>query len=121
MNGRSDQDPGSAQADRPLTLSDFLVTGVVVRDVDQDGDADLLVQGGTPIIVVDGEIQARAAGETLDPLIVIDGVIQSESASLADLRAMDIEHVEVIKGDLALESYGEAGRNGVVHITTKKE
>lgn len=112
---------GPPAAPRPLTINDIQVAGVVVSDIDQDGEADVLVRHGTPIIVVDGEIQGRAAGETPDPLIVVDGVIQSEGASLSDLQALDIEHVEVIKGDLALESYGEAGRNGVVHITTKKD
>ena len=103
-----------------LTINDFVVTGVVVSDVDQDGEADVLVRHGTPIIVVDGEIQGRAAGETLDPLIVIDGVIQSEEVGMSNLQALDIEHVEVLKGSLAREKYGEAAKNGVVEITTKK-
>ncbi|WP_420449226.1 TonB family protein [Candidatus Palauibacter sp.] len=67
--------------------------------------------GGTPVIVIDD------SGET--PLIVIDGVIQSEGASMSDLGALDIDHVEVVKGPQAVELYGERARNGVVEITTK--
>ena len=111
---------GPAAPPQQLTINDFVVTGVVVSDVDQDGEADVLVRHGTPIIVVDGEIQGRAAGETLDPLIVVDGVIQAADVALADLRALDIEHVEVLKGTLAREKYGEAARNGVIEITTRK-
>ena len=51
---------------------------------------------------------------------MIDGVIQSEEVGLSNLRALDIAHVEVMKGDLAQEKYGEAARNGVVEITTRK-
>ena len=62
---------GGAPADRPLELSDLLVTGVVVTDLDHDGATDVYVRraypGTTPIIVVDGEIQGRPAGERWIP------------------------------------------------------
>ena len=32
---------------------------------------------------------------------MIDGVIQSESAPLSDVRALDIDHVEIMKGAAA--------------------
>ena len=67
--------------------------------------------GSTPVIAIDD------SGDT--PLIVIDGVIQSEGASMSDLGALDIDHVEVVKGPRAVELYGERARNGVVEITTK--
>ncbi|MXX67917.1 MAG: TonB family protein [Gemmatimonadales bacterium] len=53
------------------------------------------------------------------PLVIVDGVIQSEGTSMADLRALDIDHVEVIKGPKAVELYGERATNGVIEITTK--
>ncbi|MDE2877683.1 TonB family protein [Candidatus Palauibacter soopunensis] len=53
------------------------------------------------------------------PLIVVDGVIQSEGTSLEDLRSLDIDHVEIIKGPKAVELYGERATNGVIEITTK--
>ena len=101
-----EQDGASSPADRPFTVSDILVTGVV-KDLDHDGVAE--------VILVPGAVDEPG------PLIVIDGVIQSNDVALSDLEALDIDNVEVIKGTLAIESYGEAGRNGVIHITTKKK
>ena len=36
------------------------------------------------------------------------------------LAPSDIESINVIKGEKALEEYGEKGKNGVIQITTKK-
>ena len=74
-----------------------------VLDVDEDGAPDVLVRPATDEA----------------PLIIVDGVIQSEGTSLGDLQALDIDHVEIVKGDRAIEMYGERARNGVVEITTK--
>ncbi|MYC86876.1 MAG: TonB family protein [Gemmatimonadales bacterium] len=60
-----------------------------------------------------------SVGDEGAPLIVVNGVIQSEGTSLGDLQALDIDHVEVIKGAAAIELYGERATNGVVEITTK--
>ncbi|WP_420442111.1 TonB family protein [Candidatus Palauibacter sp.] len=74
-----------------------------VLDVDEDGAPDVLVRPATDEA----------------PLIIVDGVIQSEGTSLGDIQALDIGHVEVVKGERAVELYGERARNGVVEITTK--
>ena len=103
-----EQDDGAPPADRPLKITDFVVTGVV-GDVDQDGGGVLYVRPRTALDPT-----------ALDPMIVIDGVIQADDVAFSELGALDIEHVEVVKGDAAIERYGEAARNGVVHITTKK-
>lgn len=56
------------------------------------------------------------------PLIVVDGVIQSQSfgASSADLEAMDIESIEVVKGAAAASLYGSRAQSGVIQIRTKR-
>lgn len=56
------------------------------------------------------------------PLIVIDGVIQSQSfgAASADLEALDIESIEVIKGAAAASLYGSRAQSGVIQIRTKR-
>ena len=53
------------------------------------------------------------------PLIIVDGIMLSEGRSMEDLQALDIDHVEVIKGPRAIELYGERASNGVIEITTK--
>ena len=52
------------------------------------------------------------------PLFVVDG--QRLVDDSVDLNPSDIESVEVFRGELALKQYGEAARNGVVVITTKR-
>lgn len=56
------------------------------------------------------------------PLIVVDGVIQSQSfgASSADLEALDIESVEIVKGAAAASLYGSRAQSGVIQIRTKR-
>ena len=56
------------------------------------------------------------------PLIVVDGVIQSSSfgASSADLEAMDIESIEVVKGAAAASLYGSRAQSGVIQIRTRR-
>ena len=59
-----------------------------------------------------------------NPLIVIDGVVQEKldlnKLGEASLNPDEIATVSVIKGDAAIKKYGDAGKNGVVEIITKK-
>lgn len=52
------------------------------------------------------------------PLFVVDGKQLADDR--VDLNPGEIESVEVFRGALALQQYGEAARNGVVVIKTKK-
>ena len=56
------------------------------------------------------------------PLVVVDGVILSSSfgASTADLEALDIESIEVVKGASAASLYGSRASNGVIQIRTRR-
>ena len=56
-----------------------------------------------------------------DPLIVLDGVIQPRDLDLSSIDQDNIDRVEVMKGEAAIERYGERAADGVVIITTKKE
>ncbi|WP_430810447.1 MULTISPECIES: TonB family protein [unclassified Carboxylicivirga] len=49
------------------------------------------------------------------PLFIVDGRKQKE----ANVNAENIDKVSVIKGEMALDKYGEEGKNGVVLIETK--
>lgn len=54
-----------------------------------------------------------------DPLIIVDGVVQGTDADLEELKALDIERIEVVKGPAAKSLYGERAADGVIQITTK--
>ena len=53
------------------------------------------------------------------PLLFVDGQRSNWDGS-NDLDPSAIESVEVIKGKMAIERYGQEGRNGVVYIVMKK-
>ncbi|MFC4213223.1 TonB family protein [Pedobacter lithocola] len=52
------------------------------------------------------------------PLIVLDGVIQANDA-LENIRSETIASISVLKDRLAMASYGNQGKNGVLIVTTK--
>lgn len=60
--------------------------------------------------------------KSISPLIVVDGVIQAQSfgAASADLEALDIESIEVVKGAAAASLYGSRAQAGVIQIRTKR-
>jgi TonB-linked SusC/RagA family outer membrane protein len=105
--------------DMPVATSDVstLLAGKgagisVASGSGRPGDAaDILLRGPTSI---------DATGRSQAPLIVVDGVIQGEHATLADINALDIDHVEIVKGAAAASLYGSRAQNGVVQITTKR-
>ena len=54
------------------------------------------------------------------PLVIIDGKEADSTTALDDLDPSNIDKMEVLKGEKAVEKYGEKAKNGVILITTKK-
>jgi len=56
------------------------------------------------------------------PLIVVDGVVLASTfaRSTADLSALDIESIEVVKGAAAASLFGSRASNGVIQIRTRR-
>ena len=54
---------------------------------------------------------------SVKPLFIVDGEIRAENA-IDHISPEDIDHIEVIKGERAIEEYDAP--NGVILITTKK-
>lgn len=77
-----------------------------------DSDLGVLERGSDRVVIT-------AAGAEHDYLVVVDGVIQADDVEMGDLRALDIDHVEILRGEAALDRYGERARDGVIEITTK--
>ena len=59
-----------------------------------------------------------------NPLWIVDGMKMPEDSvskgKFLNIDPNDIERISVVKGDSALIRYGEAGKNGVIIVTTKK-
>jgi len=58
--------------------------------------------------------------DTTKPMVVVDGVVTDQS-KLNSMSPNDIQSVNVLKGKLAKDKYGEQGSNGVIEITSKKK
>lgn len=79
----------------------------VVKGSGQPGDAaDIMLRSPTSI--------TRSQG----PLIILDGAIVWET--MADIDALDIESIEIVKGAAAASLYGSLAANGVIQITTRR-
>jgi TonB-linked SusC/RagA family outer membrane protein len=127
-------------------LNQVVVTGVTSGteqrklpfSVAQVSAADMPVPASNPIAALQGKVpgvamttsngrpgsalsvQLRAPNSLnagTSPLYIVDGVIQSQG--MADLDALDIETVEVVKGAAASSLYGSRAANGVIQIQTK--
>lgn len=101
------------------------------EDVDSDGSMKIMIRKGEP-----GSKEVNVKVKTLSggdgekdfffisdgdekPLMIIDGK-EMPDAKMEDLDHENIETIEVLKGDKAVEKYGEKAKNGVVIIKTKK-
>jgi TonB-dependent SusC/RagA subfamily outer membrane receptor len=74
--------------------------------------------GSAPSILLRGPKSINAENRSQEPLYIVDGVILG--ASMADIDALDIEKIEVLKGAAAASLYGSRAANGVVQITTRR-
>ena len=55
-----------------------------------------------------------------EPYVVVDGK-PIDGAKLKEIDPKTIEHMEVLKSKVAIEKYGEKGKDGVIIITIKKK
>jgi TonB-linked SusC/RagA family outer membrane protein len=84
--------------------------------------------GAEPSILIRGPKSINAAGRSQEPLYIVDGVIlggggnqfSHAGTGMADIDALDIERVEVLRGAAATSLYGSRAANGVVNITTRR-
>ena len=53
------------------------------------------------------------------PLIIVDGIQKKSSFRVEDLPTDQIKDINILKGKLAEDKYGEKGKNGVIEISTK--
>ena len=70
-------------------------------------------------------LQIDNTGSLNQPLYIIDDLeykpdSTSAKSSISELDPNTIERIDVIKGQSAIDQYGNKGKNGVVVITTKE-
>ncbi|WP_312076805.1 hypothetical protein [Chryseobacterium sp.] len=77
-----------------------------------ENDATLSLKGRVGAI--------RTVKSTDQPLYVIDEKV-SDSLQVAEFNPKNINSIKLLKGNEAINLYGEKGANGVILITTKKK
>ncbi|RZT95861.1 TonB-dependent SusC/RagA subfamily outer membrane receptor [Ancylomarina subtilis] len=55
------------------------------------------------------------------PIYIIDGVEFSKQQAINDIDPNNIESINVLKDDLAIDKYGKKAKHGVIEIVTKRE
>ncbi|MCX6205613.1 MAG: N-acetylmuramoyl-L-alanine amidase [Bacteroidetes bacterium] len=68
------------------------------------------------VVIVSDSIIFHETGKT--PLIILDGQVQP-NADVNKINPSSIEKIEVLKNESATVLYGDAGKNGVIMITSK--
>ena len=82
---------------------------------------DSRVESGEPEpVLLRGPTSITTRCGSIPPLIVVDGVVLPEGSHLSEIRGLDIEHVEIVKGKAATHLYGPTAQNGAIHIQTKR-
>jgi bla regulator protein blaR1 len=77
-----------------------------------------LDQEGDMVIGKDKYLKIKS-NDGMTPLIIIDGVISD--IEINKISPKSIEAISVLKGQSAMNKYGQKARNGAIEITTKKD
>lgn len=97
---------------KKIVLAVMVVCAVACANAD-DKKAEKIILKGKPQTV---QVQQDAENA---PLIVVEGKVFE--GDLKEIAPETIESMTVLKNAEATETYGEAGKNGVIVITLKKE
>jgi hypothetical protein len=86
--------------------------------VDEKYYSEQLIEGID--IIADCYTYHQTKETKVSPLIILEGKEVSEN-SIKDLNPDDVESINVIKDQNAINKYGEKGKNGVIEIFLKKK
>ncbi len=93
---------------------------IIIKKIHKKGDANVEVTVNVSDDKHKGKqkmIFISEGGE--QPLMIVDGEEKS-NMKMDEISPEDIETIEVLKGDKAVEKYGDKAKDGVIMITTKK-
>ncbi len=89
--------------------------------IDKEKELHGKLTEGKKIHLNSKNIRLNSSNSKPAPLFVIDGkIFEGDKGAIKEISPDDIEKIEVLKGDTAIEKYGDKGINGVIEMTTKK-
>ncbi|MDN3641858.1 M56 family metallopeptidase [Lutimonas halocynthiae] len=92
---------------------------VIVKKIHKDSeDVDIIVETSGDVHKSENKMMF-ISDDGEQPLMIVDGK-EMENGSLEDIDPKTIETINVYKGEMAVEKYGEKAKDGVVVIKTKK-
>lgn len=80
----------------------------VTRITTNDGESNIVISNSSKV------------NYTGKKLVIVDGVEMPSTFSFDDLKSEDIKSMNVFKGEMAADKFGEKGKNGVIVIETRK-
>lgn len=100
---------------------DFILQGDEIQKEKRSNSADFVVVG-----YAENQPSATSLSKkeinSKDALIVINGKMENKDEGAKSLKGIEpssIKSIHVIKGDEAIKSYGDEGKNGVIRVRTK--
>ncbi len=90
--------------------------GVILITTKKGADAERKGE----VVISTNKLSLRGVSDDKKPLIVVDGEVKGKDFELNSISPSDIESMSVFKDKVALDMYGEEGKNGVVQIMTKE-
>tara|TARA_B100000767_G_scaffold275699_1_gene314428 strand:- start:64 stop:663 length:600 start_codon:yes stop_codon:yes gene_type:complete len=67
------------------------------------------------------KVKIKLSSKDLKPIIIIDGKEMEITFDISSIALNSIKSIDVLKGQKALQKFGEKGKNGVIIIKLKKE
>jgi hypothetical protein len=100
------------------TLSDHPDRRVTVNGQIVQSEASNLLQ----LLLWDPTVRrmfANTLDGTRDVLVILDGVAMTGPSRLADVRLIEVERVELLRGPQAMLRYGQRAANGAIVVETR--
>ncbi len=94
----------------------LLVTCIFCRRAKDEAKAEgpITLQSESAIVI-------KSDPNKWKPIMYVDGVKQPADFDINTIKSEDISSISVWKDKVAIEKFGDAGKNGVLEITLKKK
>jgi hypothetical protein len=109
---------------RVVEKRDRAAAGFQIRETDPSAEPGSILRGSSLRTAKDGTFTLEGPVSGLEDLsaarVYVDGVRLEGGVADLDLEPSEIDRVEIVRGEAAVERWGEEARGGVLRITTRR-